>query len=401
MKLLLKIRATPKLSKNNREEFMKRLFSIIACFLAVILLFSSCTSDKTPPKTELTKVRFAFTNATPDFVANAWFVAQERGFFEEEGLDVEIQWTGGTSRALQFLVSGQSDIAWASPAGTINAYVAGHDIVAFFAIDYIFPFEITVPANSPITKWDASQFRGTTIGVTEFAGGEMPMLLGALHLLGLKDNVDFTLKEIGGGEPLTLSELQSGKVQAYATDILSAGKIEIAGVPLRRVQPEGVRQFPGNTFVAMRDYYTEHRDVCIGMVRAVAKAEYWMQANIIGAVDICAKYAPDVVAEGGVDGTRYILEEFSVKGLEAKPTGISYGWQLAEPWIQYQQFLLASGSPDPEDPIQFTDVIDPSLILDNSMIEEVNAGIDKAAVVKDAQAYQLQVINKPPYNYKP
>jgi NitT/TauT family transport system substrate-binding protein len=303
--------------------------------------------------------------------------------------------------SVQFLVAGQADIAWPSPAGTINAYVAGHDVVGYFAIGYEFPFEVVAPEDSPVTAWDAEQLRGTTIGVTEFAGGEVPMLLGGLHMLGLEDGVDFELKEIGAGGPLTFAELDSGKCQVYAGSVIDTGNLENAGMKLRNINPPGVRDFPANTFLTTRQYFDDNYDLCVGVARAVAKAEYWMKENVIGAIDIAAKFAPEEVEGTGIEGMEVMLLEYSVGGVEAKPEGILYGFQPLEPWWDYQEYLLASGSPDPSDPITFTEPIDPSLILDNSVPADVWADFDMDAVIEDAQNYQLEVITKPPFNYQP
>ena len=78
---------------------MKILATLVVIFLGVFLI-AACGSDAAPTAQPLTKVSIAL-DWFPWSNHSGLFIAKERGYFADEGLDVEIFTPGDPSTVLQ------------------------------------------------------------------------------------------------------------------------------------------------------------------------------------------------------------------------------------------------------------------------------------------------------------
>lgn len=118
---------------------MKKIFQLSIITLLLFVL-ASCgqdekedtTKDKDKPADELTPVSFVL-DWTPNTNHTGIYVAQELGYFEEQGLDVEIMLPGevGTN---QLIASGSADIGVSYQEGLTQARAEGLPIVSIAAI---------------------------------------------------------------------------------------------------------------------------------------------------------------------------------------------------------------------------------------------------------------------------
>ncbi|MFC2039728.1 ABC transporter substrate-binding protein [Chloroflexota bacterium] len=314
-------------------------------------------------------------------------IAEDQGYFDEEGLTVEVTFVEGSPMAAQMLVSGQADITWVGCAPTLNAYGAGYPMVSFLNVGSKFVFEVVVKEDSPITAWTADQIKGKVIGVSNLAGGEMPMLYGAIKTVGLVPNEDVIFKEIGEGQPLTFQQLEENEVDMYSSALSDVARLESAGMKLRRVNPEGIEVFPFNTMVTLRPYFEENKDVCARFARAVAKSFFWFYNNPEGACNISSKYLPDVIV-GYEEDIIYFYNKLFIE-VSQPPIGTMWGYHSYSGWDDYQRYLLKAGNVDPDEPITFTEVQDISKIIDDSIVKDaLNFNLTK--LIAEAKAYKMK-----------
>src|SRR6266853_3459198 len=103
-------------------------------------------------------------------------LAQELGFYKEEGLDVELQDHAGGAKALQSLIGGSSDVVSGFYDHTIQMAAEGREFVAFVTM-LRFPGLVLVSSPqgaSAVTKIE--DLKGRIAGVTA-AGSSSQMLL--------------------------------------------------------------------------------------------------------------------------------------------------------------------------------------------------------------------------------
>lgn len=101
----------------------KSLFNMAAvCVLSAALLFTGCTGSNTDSK-ELTEVRL---NEVVHSVFYApQYVALENGYFEEEGLKIDLSVGQGADKSMTALISGSADIALLGTEAGIYVYNQG------------------------------------------------------------------------------------------------------------------------------------------------------------------------------------------------------------------------------------------------------------------------------------
>ena len=93
-------------------------------------------------------------------------LAQELGFYKEEGLDVELQDFAGGAKALQALVGGSADVVSGFYDHTIQMAAEGRELVAFVTM-LRFPGLVLVTspqAAGEVTAID--ELKGRIAGVT-------------------------------------------------------------------------------------------------------------------------------------------------------------------------------------------------------------------------------------------
>jgi ABC-type nitrate/sulfonate/bicarbonate transport system substrate-binding protein len=103
-------------------------FILALCLIGVNLNSSNAA--------ELRKIKFATLAATTQPI---FFVAQDKGFLAEEGIDVDIEKvTSGTSMVIEIVAAGQVDIGVCAPGATMLAIEKGVPIKLVGAFEYQF-----------------------------------------------------------------------------------------------------------------------------------------------------------------------------------------------------------------------------------------------------------------------
>lgn len=104
----------------------KNYFKVFFLFL-FLLCFTGCSKND-----ELTKIRVA--EVTHSVFYAPWYVAIEEGYFEEEGLDIEVILTPGADKTAAAVLSDDAEIGFSGPEATIYVYNNGEsDYLKTFA----------------------------------------------------------------------------------------------------------------------------------------------------------------------------------------------------------------------------------------------------------------------------
>lgn len=103
---------------------MSKLFRVIALSLVFIFLISfSLTGCK--KETEMTKIRLI--EVTHSLFYTPQYVALTKGFFAEEGLDVELINGKGADKCMAAILSGEAEIGFMGPEASVYVYNQGRD----------------------------------------------------------------------------------------------------------------------------------------------------------------------------------------------------------------------------------------------------------------------------------
>ncbi|MEV6636223.1 ABC transporter substrate-binding protein [Actinoplanes sp. NPDC051470] len=206
---------------------MGRLRAFLSIVI-VLLLVGSCSSEPDDTAPELRKIVYltAFGAAGRD--AFAW-IAQQKGYFREAGLDVEIQLGAATGENLKTLAAGRVQFANNDLIGGIILAGKGTypDFRAIAAIHQETLVSIVAPKDGPVRK--PADLSGKTLGA---ATGSVNQLLFPAY--AKKAGLDAgTVKWVNASPQQVPALMASGRVDALSTFLIGRPGVEkAAGKPM-------------------------------------------------------------------------------------------------------------------------------------------------------------------------
>ena len=203
------------------------------------------------------------------------YVAMSLGFFEEEGLQVELTNGGGADKVMTAVVSGQSDIGLAGPESCIYVYNQGkEDYPVIFAQLTKRDGSFLVGRTDEDFSWE--NLRGKTI-IGGRKGGVPEMTLEyVMAQNGVTPHVDAVVDTSvqfnmmagaftgGQGDYVALFE-------PTATEVVEAGK----GYSLCSIGEES-GEIPYTAYFASQSYMSQNPQVIQGFTNAIARAQRWI-----------------------------------------------------------------------------------------------------------------------------
>jgi NitT/TauT family transport system substrate-binding protein len=141
-------------------------------------------------------------------------IAERRGYFVKEGLQVEISDFQGGAKALQALVGGSADIGCGAYEHTLYMAVKGQVIKAIALQANSFGLVVGVQKDKAAAYRSFRDLKGMTIGVTGPGSASAIGLTMLLSKAGLTVN-DVSIIGVGGG-PGAVAAVKTGKIDAIA-----------------------------------------------------------------------------------------------------------------------------------------------------------------------------------------
>jgi len=217
-------------------------------------------------------------------------VAEEMGFYDEEGLDMTIMSPGMDSAApIRSLLAGQVQIAYTEPSYFVDMILAGHDLVAFGAFLHSVPhvwygFAETCAWESP------ADFAGLRIrDFRDFPQGMW--LLKVLDMFGVDPDEDVTFV---GGQP-GITPLEDGAVDVTEGYIVNEPyAVVAAGHDVGYIHAGSLMDAYGGLLIATREQIEEDPDTYHAFMRANVKAAQFVVENPEAAAEAVTRRVPDL-----------------------------------------------------------------------------------------------------------
>ncbi len=141
-------------------------------------------------------------------------IAEQKGFFKEEGLDVTINDFGGGAKSLQALIGGSIDVVAGAYEHTIRMQAKGQDIVATIELGRYPGIVLVVKKDKADQIKTIKDLKGAKIGVTAPGSSTNFFVNFLLAKNGLKpDDVSFI--GVGGGAS-AVAQMKRGEIDAMA-----------------------------------------------------------------------------------------------------------------------------------------------------------------------------------------
>lgn len=281
-------------------------------------------------------------------------VGEALGYFEEEGISVNLLPSETPIPFVNFIRNGEADIAMMDPAEVLTAVAAGAEIKVIYEVMQTAPDGIAVADQSSVQ--DMAALKGQTVGlVTE---RDMVTMKIALDAVGLTE-ADVTPVVVGEAGPTLAAAFRDQTVAAIAGSGPDWLAIRASGQEIRLITPPAVSNKPGNTFVVSAAATTEKRELLEGFMRAWSKGMYVAQID----PEVVAKIAQTAVPEEWEDanfGQQYLNNamRLNVSVTENK------GDLQTEIWSGIQPAMIKFGV--------IGEAVEPSVFLDPSFIGPAN-----------------------------
>jgi NitT/TauT family transport system substrate-binding protein len=268
-------------------------------------------------------------------------MAKDQGYFADEGLDVNVEATEGSGFVTQQVIAGNVDFGWAGAADDVIAFSKDDQIRALICNPPQNIFRIVVLEDSPIT--DISQLEGKVLGITEAGGGEEPIVDAALGDIGLAPGTDVTILPIGAAGPQSLTAIQDGTVDAYASSYPDISTLNAEGLKTRDITPEKFNAVPGDCLITRQSVLDteEGKADAIGIMRAWAKGAAFAEEDPDRAYEISCTIVPAECSDE-VFAKQYLLDTIAIA--QQKDPNAPFGSVTLEAWETTAKLLVDAGT---------------------------------------------------------
>ncbi len=141
-------------------------------------------------------------------------IAERRGYFKDEGLEVEINDFGGGAKSLQALIGGSVDAVTGAYEHTIRMQAKGQDVRAVCELGRFPAIVIAVKTERAGEIKSVADFKGRKIGVTAPGSSTAITAQYAMVKAGLKPN-DAAFIGVGGGAS-AVAAMERGEIDAIS-----------------------------------------------------------------------------------------------------------------------------------------------------------------------------------------
>ena len=257
-----------------KKKIITILIAII--LIALIIITSIKLTKKEEIKEDLTTIRLA--EVTHSVFYAPMYVAIENGYFESEGIEIDLILTSGADKVSAAVLSDTVDVGFAGTESSIYVYAGGEE-------DYLVTF-------SGLTKRDG-QFIVARDCTSEFSLEDLygkEILVGrtggmpAVNFLNAMKNAGMDVNEINVNYSIDFASLSGsfiGGIGDYvnlfeptATTVVNVSDACIVD-SIGRLSGE----VPYTAFYARKSYLTENEELLKGFTRAIAKGLEFVKNN--------------------------------------------------------------------------------------------------------------------------
>ncbi|GAA1505728.1 ABC transporter substrate-binding protein [Nocardioides humi] len=273
----------------------------VAAALAAATLalgLAACGSESTDgQKTEDGLTKLTLQKYEGALLYTSDIIAQEQGFYEDNGLEVSFVNPGDGATSMQLLANGDTSGVIGDISGGLAAHSKGQPIVAVGSVINKNLFQISASKEllSVEGDWKAKMtaLKGRTIAVPGIGGSASLTMTGLLESAGLDPEKDVTIVSVTT-IPAAVSQLEQGTIDAFIYIPPAANVIENAGAGglYLDIANDGPEEFQSAliAMLANQKWAEENPDSVEAWVQSQQDAIDWMRdpANREAVIDVIA-----------------------------------------------------------------------------------------------------------------
>lgn len=285
------------------QSGIAKIVARLSLFLVAGLVFAVTTVQAQPRPGKI-----IFSIPSRSIAAIDLYAAKERGFFRDEGLDVDIVQIRGNV-AVAAALSGQ--VHATNGVGTVIRALERSEIPLKVLTVSLKRNLFWLVARQEITS--IAQLKGKILGTTTFGGSQHTAAARLIRKGGLDPDKDLTVV-VGGDVPAQLQSLISGVIDVAAlsppTVILARDKfhMNVLGSAM-----EDISNLQNGTALTEK-FLRENKDTLKRLLRARAKANRYFWENERGTSEVLAKFQ-NVDAAVARESYRLAKQAFTTDGI--------------------------------------------------------------------------------------
>jgi ABC-type nitrate/sulfonate/bicarbonate transport system substrate-binding protein len=250
-------------------------FNILAVVWIALLVSTGAAQEK---------MKFPVSASSKTLGYSPLWVAWRQGFFEKNGLDVEVVLVSGADKSVMALVGGSTYSAAGAADAMISVVDKGLDLVAVGGVINGLTHMI-LGAKKFKTYED---LRGATVGSSGLTSGTAFVLRKVLKAKGLEFPRDYKLLNVGGSGP-ALAALASGGIDAAIVAIPLSYEAPELGLNVIGKVNEVIPDYQLTVLTFKRSWAEKNRPIMVRYMKSMVQAMRWLYDNKEAAVDFLAK----------------------------------------------------------------------------------------------------------------
>jgi len=270
------------------------------------------------------------------------YVAQSKGFFSDEKLDLDITSTGGGGPDIRALIAGDVEFSFTTGDNVILAQQEGKRLLMVMSglnkvfINWAIHREAAkakgISESTPLTD-KIKALKGLTVGVTNPGALTAHLAAFVIRKAGYNPQQDVQIIPIGAG-PTWLAALENRKVDVALTappvpeTAISRG-FAIMLINNAKGEDPSIPEFLMETLVARPDTVAKEPDLIRRMVRALTRANQW-----------ALKSTPEQVADALKPALSATTPELLLSGAKSVLPALSPDGRTSERSVQITQDIL-------------------------------------------------------------
>lgn len=300
----------------------------LAGLLAAVALSGACSA---PPAMEAPRRVRLPMGYIPNVQYAPFYVAVDKGYFLEEGIDLEFDYAFETD-GVALVGAGELPFSLASGEQVLLARAQGLPVTYVYAWWQDYPVAVAAPVESGITT--PADLAGKRIGIPVLGGASFIGYQALMRAAGISPEAA-KLEVIGFNQVEALLAGQTEAVVVYANN--EPIQLEHLGMPVNVVRVADYVTLSSNGLISNEKTLQSDPELVRGMLRALARGVDDVLADPAAAFEISKEYIEGL--EGADQAVQREVLDASIEFWRSERPGHSD----PEAWENMQQVLLQTG----------------------------------------------------------
>jgi len=280
----------------------RRNIIIVIATLAVIAVIAIGTAIKdryfTEPENGNELTTLSVSEVTRSVFYSPQYVAIAAGYFEEEGLKIDLTTGQGADNVMTAVLSNQVDIGFAGPEASIYVYNEGKEDYAQVFAQLTKTDGSFLVSSEKIENFEWSNLKGKTVIPGRKGGVPYMTLLYVLKQNGIDPQKDLVLDDSIDFD-LMASAFSTGKADFVTLFEPTASQIELSGKGyIVASVGEEAGEIPYTAYFAKKSYIEQNTDIIQKFTNAIYKGQQYVQTHTsIEIAELIKEFFPDTDVE--------------------------------------------------------------------------------------------------------